>query len=124
VKYYSVSVTETHGWIMYVGSEALFRWLTDYLDDRVPGLREQTLREAQNAVYLYLPDLPRAAYLRTLEVLGRDAPAAAAEVVPSLIQYRAPGTSHQEQVVSVLGEVKTLALIARNTLAVGDVTQS
>jgi hypothetical protein len=118
VRYYSITFNDMHGWIMYYGAEPLFRWLTAYLDQRVPGLSERTLREERDAVWLYLPDLPRDARLRALRILAEEAPAAAADFLADKSrETRATIAPEHDRTTWALGDVKTLALIARNLLA-------
>lgn len=115
--YYSVSVTEDYGWIMYYGKAPMFDWLTDLLRDRVPELSEYSMRETGDGAYLNLPELPEPLYRRALEVLATEAAPAAQEAVRTTLAGTYPVKDGYDWAVPAVGDVKTIALIARDVLA-------
>ncbi|MDH6575702.1 hypothetical protein [Kitasatospora sp. MAP5-34] len=119
MKYYSVSVSDDYGWIMYYGQAPMFDWLVDFLRDRVPGMSDHSVRESADAVHLYLPELPAPLYRQVLEVLAHQAAPAAQEAVRTTLNGVYPVSDGWDRAVPAVGDVKTIALISRRVLTRG-----
>ncbi|MFR9799197.1 hypothetical protein ACL02U_25380 [Streptomyces sp. MS06] len=120
MKLYDVGVSAEYGWIMYYGSAPMFDWLVGFLSERLPegppALRDRAVRESANAAHLYLPDLPPDRYRKALEILADETVPAARRAMRTTLAGVYPETHGFDPAVPALGDVKTVALIARHVL--------
>ncbi|MCX3063570.1 hypothetical protein [Streptomyces beihaiensis] len=124
MKPYSVGVSDEYGWIMYYGKAPTFDWLVDFLSERLsecspaglPALRDQAVRESADGAHLYLPGLPPDRYRKALDILADQAVPAARQAMRTTLAGVYPENDGADSAVPALGDVKTVALIARNVL--------
>ncbi|MEW2522277.1 hypothetical protein [Actinacidiphila alni] len=125
MKSFSVSVSPEYGWLMYHGGEPMFDLMLDVLRARVPGPAGLTVvprdidAPGGTGRHLNLLTLPPDQYRAALRVLAEQAvPAARAALYGGGLStaYEKSGGSGDGR-VPALGDMKTVALIARNVLA-------
>ena len=121
---YSVSISAEYSWLMYSGSEPMFGLMVEVLREGVPGLGELTVTPRHDGPHgagrhLNLLTLPPDQYRAALRVLADQAVPRAREAL-----YRGELSSAYGQYggsadgrIEALGDMKTVALIARNVLA-------
>lgn len=115
--YYRVLVSKEYGWVMYYGSAAMFDWLVEFLARRLPGMDEGLVRKADSIVSLHLTELPPPQYQEALTVLAREAVPAAQDALSGPLAGVFPMEFGVDTSLAAVGDVKTIALIARNLLA-------
>ncbi|NUW41245.1 hypothetical protein [Nonomuraea rhodomycinica] len=124
MKLYSISLSPEYSWLMYSGSEPMFGLLLAVLREEVPGLGELTVVPRHDGpgaagLHLNLLTLPPGQYRAALRVLADQAVLRARKELYGgelSSAYERRGGSADGR-IEALGDMKTVALIARNVLA-------
>ncbi|WUD77154.1 hypothetical protein OG937_38365 [Streptomyces sp. NBC_00510] len=123
MKFYSVSISPEYGWLMYSGKEPIFNLIVDVLREEVPDPGELTIvprhdGPGESGRHLNLPTLSADRYRAALAVLAdRAVPRARAALYDGELSAAYPNREWGVGRVEALGDVTTVALIARNVLA-------
>ncbi|MFF4615333.1 hypothetical protein [Nonomuraea jabiensis] len=121
---YSVSLSPEYSWLMYSGSEPMFGLMVAVLREGVPGLGDLTVVPRHDGpgsagLHLDLLTLPPGQYRAALRVLADQAVPRAREALYGgelSSAYEKYGGSADGR-IEALGDMRTVALIARNVLA-------
>ncbi|MFJ4847247.1 hypothetical protein [Streptomyces sp. NPDC088733] len=123
MKFYSVSISPEYGWLMYSGREPMFNLIVDILREELPAPGELTIVPRQDGpgdggLHLNLLALPADRYRTALEILADGTiPRARAALYDGELIAVYPHWEWGDDRVKALGDIKTVALIARNVLA-------